>query len=198
MEITIDEEVVRTAYANADDKTKALLEKLLGSSVVIPSSSVTDRVKTFANACDELGENHPLVKAYTTASFNTGGSPDDVSDVIAHLKLRIVVAALNEGWKPKFVKDERRWMPWFVLYTNDEIKQMNENDKANICLFAGQSLGEDYEYGGMALADVNSSTSRSLTNDGSLLSFKSSELAKYAGLQFVELYRDFMLSNMEV
>ena len=72
---------------------------------------ITERVKTFEDACNELGEENVLVQAYRTAEFNTSGNQNDVSDVVAYLKLRIIVAALNEGWQPTFSDDEYRYYP---------------------------------------------------------------------------------------
>ena len=58
---------------------------------------VTERIKTFEDACNELGEENVLVQAYRTAEFNTSGNQSDVSDVVAYLKLRVIAEALNEG-----------------------------------------------------------------------------------------------------
>ena len=51
---------------------------------------VTERIKTFEDACNELGEENVLVQAYRTAEFNTSGNQNDVSDVVAYLKLRVI------------------------------------------------------------------------------------------------------------
>lgn len=59
--------------------------------------SITERVKTFEDACEVLGEDHPLVKGYRgVANINFGL----MQDIIAYRKLRIICEALNEGWKP--------------------------------------------------------------------------------------------------
>lgn len=63
---------------------------------------VTERIKTFEDACKELGEEHPFVVAYDAWIMNE--EFDDQLDIIAYLKLRIIAAALNEGWKPQFTK----------------------------------------------------------------------------------------------
>lgn len=67
---------------------------------------VTERIKTFEDACNELGEENVFVQAYRTAEFNTSGNQNDVSDVVAYLKLRVIAEALNEGWEPHFTTDE--------------------------------------------------------------------------------------------
>lgn len=95
---------------------------------------VTERIKTFEDACNELGEAHPLVLQYRFNYNNEGGWNDDgyTSDFESYLKLRIITAALNEGWKPQFTKDECRYFPWFVLYTQEEIDGMNEDEKSRV------------------------------------------------------------------
>ena len=66
---------------------------------------ITERIKTFKDACKELG-NHPFVKEYALINPFTNCYS---SDLVAYLKLRIIVAALNEGWEPKFTEDEYRY-----------------------------------------------------------------------------------------
>lgn len=85
----------------------------------VDNRPVTERVKTFEDACSELGETNVLVQAYRTAEFNISGNLKDILEVIAYLKLRIISAALNEGWEPKFTDDEYRWYPWFNLCTKE-------------------------------------------------------------------------------
>ena len=86
---------------------------------------ITERIKTFEDACDELGEENVFVQAYRTAEFNTSGNQNDVSDVVAYLKLRVIAEALNEGWQPKFTKEEYLHYTWFYLYTQEEIGKMD-------------------------------------------------------------------------
>lgn len=61
---------------------------------------VRERIKTFEDAYKEL-ENRDnmdfLIREYDNRW--TGGK-----DLLAYLKLRIIVAALNEGWEPEFKK----------------------------------------------------------------------------------------------
>ena len=63
---------------------------------------VTERVKTFEDALNELGEHNQLVAAYRCHK----DMADDDKDLVAYLKLRIIAAALNEGWKPKFASGQ--------------------------------------------------------------------------------------------
>lgn len=79
---------------------------------------ITERVKTFGDACKELGDDHDDVVLFRI--LNNESSYLLPKDVMAYLKLRIIAAALNEGWKPTFEEREERWFPWFVI-THGEI-----------------------------------------------------------------------------
>lgn len=87
---------------------------------------VTERIKTFEDACRELGEIHPFVRAYNGYAKNISEENKNDGDVIAYLKLRIITAALNEGWKPTFDEDECRYYPWFYIYTQKEYEELAE------------------------------------------------------------------------
>ena len=147
---------------------------------------VTERIKTFEDACRKLGEEHPLIQAYRQL-LEIATCEDYVretfgADTVSYLKLRIICAALNEGWEPKFTEDEWRYYPWFWLYTQDEINDMNEDEKTDLRLM---STG-DYQtgYAGLAFA---------ASNIGSRLCLKSDTLAVYCGKQFIDIWADFCL-----
>lgn len=57
---------------------------------------VTERIKTFDDACNELGDEHPLVTQYRLI-YGAYKNDPVTEDLIAYLKLRIITAALNEG-----------------------------------------------------------------------------------------------------
>lgn len=156
---------------------------------------VTERIKTFEDACRELEEEHPLIQAYRQlleiATCEDYMRETFGADTVSYLKLRIICAALNEGWEPKFTEDEWRYYPWFWLYTQDEINDMNEDEKTDRRLM---STG-DYQTGYAGLASANSSyaPSSALTYFGSRLCLKSDTLAVYCGKQFIDIWADFCL-----
>ena len=151
---------------------------------------VTERIKTFEDACNELGEENVLVQAYRTAEFNTSGNQSDVSDVVAYLKLRVIAEALNEGWKPQFTHDETRYYPWFYLYRQVEIDKMDEEKKKTLWLFGGSS--SDGAYCGLASANSYDAWSHSAANVSARLAVKSEALAKYFGQQFIDIWADYI------
>lgn len=84
----------------------------------LKNKDVTERIKTFEDAYNELGSNHPLCKAWDSIyQGNENDDCEDIKDVIAYHKLRIIAAALNEGWKPKYTIEECRYYPYYHFYT---------------------------------------------------------------------------------
>lgn len=149
---------------------------------------VTERIKTYADAVNELGNNHPLVIAATNAEENND------TDLQAYTKLRVITAALNEGWKPKFEKDEKRWYPWYYLYTKEEMKDF-DNEQKSRCV--GRAVNYASANGGLVYAGANDASSYSYTSYGGRLAFSTLELARYAGKQFKRLYAEW-LTNWEL
>lgn len=94
---------------------------------------VTERIKTFEDACNELGADHPMVSVYDALVTRANGEQSLAEwmgkDVVAFLKLRIITEALNEGWHPKFTEDEYRYYPWFYIYTKEEYDNFSEEEK---------------------------------------------------------------------
>lgn len=149
---------------------------------------VTERIKTFEDACRELGDAHPLVQHYALYEREMDGNFVDMADIAAYLKARIIVAALNEGWTPKFEKGEWRYAPWYSLLTNEEIEELDEDEKQNVCRVVGRASDNAGAYGGLVYSSAGNVSAASNTHCGSRLAFKSAELAKYAGKQFIEIF----------
>ncbi len=185
MNIDFTQEQLLAFYRSTSNDGRKAIKEALGEkfSGTIP---VTERVKTYDDAVKELGEDHPFVVAANSAVWRY---PEDYNqDIVAYLKLRVVVAALNDGWNPEFTEDERRWFPWYRLYTKEEIDNLSEEDKEQVLLWGGYAL-----YGslcGLACAP-SYAWSYSLASLGSRLALKSKELADYAGKQFIELFAPF-------
>lgn len=191
--IEIQKDNVLTAYKTAKeagaDSTVKVLEALFGKEMFRPKN-VMERIKTFDDAFKELGENHPLVKEYHKRHLFLEDDSDISSDLVAYLKLRIITAALNEGWTPQFTEDEYRYFPWFWLYTKEEIAKMNKEERKKVVLFGGSA--NSGAAAGFAYASSNNAPSHTDAYVGSRLCFKSSALAEYAGKQFAEIYFAFM------
>ena len=150
---------------------------------------ITERVKTFEDACKELGEDHKLVQQYRAIE----GTPlMDSIDVVAYFKLRIITAALNEGWVPQFTEDEERWYPYLVLWFKGELEDKSDEwkDERNLQVPVVVGLAN---YGSIVgVSALNSdAVSDSYSNPGSALVFRKSEIARFAGQQFTELWANY-------
>ncbi|MBD5210985.1 MAG: hypothetical protein HDS77_06945 [Bacteroidales bacterium] len=192
-----EDENIRAAYEVADESGKkmlcALYPELLSQPTkrAISNRPVMERVKTFDDACHELGETHPLVQALNLFEKNMGENTNSMPDVLAFLKLRLVTAALNEGWAPDWNdKQQRKWYPWFYIYSEEEYNNLSEEDK---CRVVGRACNYAGAYGGLVYASANYASSYAYAGSGSRLAFKSKELAKYCGEQFGELWAMFHL-----
>ena len=157
---------------------------------------VIERIKTFEDACDDLNRramagDKLANDLMTDLQFNSPRTPD----LLAYIQLRIITYALNEGWVPQFTEDEYRYYPYFYLYTQKEIDDMSEDDKAQL-LYVGGSA----DYGarcGLSSAGSARGFSSSSAHLGARLAFKSSELAKYAGNQFREIYSALLFKPVQ-
>lgn len=177
--------VYNTSRNTNDYGTLHALESLFGIDFFKPKD-IKERIKTFDDAIQELGEEHPYVKAYREWMKVRLANQKDIE---AYLKLRIIAAALNEGWEPKFTKDEWRYFPWFYIYSKEELEEMDEEERSRV---VGRALSNAYAFGGLAFASAYYASSDSSTYGGSRLAFKSEELAVYCGQQFIDIWVDFI------
>lgn len=124
---------------------------------------ITDKIKSFEDACKHLGLNPndlPVVDMLPEK---------DRKSIIAYYKLTIITRALNEGWEPDFSNwNEYKYYNWFYVEEN-----------------------KDQRSSGFRYCDTYYTVAG--TDIGSRLCFKNRELAKYATEQFKELYREYLL-----
>ena len=155
---------------------------------------VTERIKTFDDACNELGADHPMVSVYDALVTRANGEQSLAEwmgkDVVAFLKLRIITEALNEGWHPKFTEDEYRYYPWFYIYTKEEYDNFSEEGKRRCVGRANSSSAS--AGGGLVYSSASRASSYSLTSIGVRLAFSNRDLAEYAGRQFIDIWADFV------
>ena len=107
--VTIEQGSLIQAYKEASEEQKKILENIFGKDI-FPPKDIRERVKTFEDAVSILGKNNKAVVDYYNV-YHTNCS----KDIIAFAKLRVIVEALNEGWKSTFGSEERRHYPWFTI-----------------------------------------------------------------------------------
>lgn len=97
---------VKKAFKNAGEESKKMLCDLFGSQVEL-YEKITDRVKSFEDACEVLGIsiNVPDVSVLPAKHQKA---------IIADYKRIIIAEALNEGWEPDWNdSSEYKYYPWF-------------------------------------------------------------------------------------
>lgn len=182
---------VLTNYpAISKEQVQNEMHKVFGEETFKPKD-IMERVKTFEDACRELGEDHPFVRSYNGYANNIHENNKNDTDILAYLKLRIICAALNEGWEPQFTEDEWRYYPWFTLWTEDELSEKSDEWKTDRHLI---STGEyQTDYAGLVCAGSGYAPSDASAAVGSRLCLKSDTLAVYCGKQFINIWADFCL-----
>lgn len=187
--IEVTEKEVKAAFdAAKSDEVKNVLAALFckPEDRVKPSLDDYKSIKTYEDACEALGE-EPV-----------GDLGDHVDKhIIALIKLETISRALwGKDWQPKPDPDGSKYFyyPWFALYTQSEMDSMNEEDR-------GALLGANADYGadagfGYLYAYGRSSTSNALI--GFRLCQETEEKAKYFGIQFKEIWADYLAFNFTV
>lgn len=95
-----------SAFNIANAEGKKLLTALFGNDVF--SQKITDRVKTFEDACAIIGVDPG------DYAISTSATKDDCS-INAYAKLIIIARALNEGWQPDWSNSSQyKYVPYFT------------------------------------------------------------------------------------
>jgi len=128
------------------------------------STKITDKIKTFQDACKISGIDPDNALPYKTPSSK------DEEDTNAYCMIKIIARALNEGWEPDWSDTKQyKYFPYF------EIKANKQNPSGS----------------GFAFSDCDFWLTG--TNVGSRLCFRTSDLALYAATQFEDIYKNHIL-----
>lgn len=189
MKIDFSKEQLLSIYRSGGNEARLAIKEALGDEFA-STLPVTERIKTLDDAVSELGEDNPAVKAYRSIKYGYAISETDpeTADIMAYAALRVIVEALNEGWKPQFTKGEWRWYAWYDLVSPEQIEDMSEEEK---CRVVGRASHNANAHGGLVYSHAYNVSAHSHTYNGSRLAFKNEELAEYAAKQFGEIFADF-------
>lgn len=122
--LQIKQDSLLVAFRNAGKEGKQVLSDLFGKQVAL-YDNITDRVKSFEDACQVLGisTNVPEVKGLPRKHQKA---------IIANYKLIVIAEALNEGWKPNWQdSDEYKYYPWFDMSNPAGVGYSNTNNAAS-------------------------------------------------------------------
>lgn len=159
---------------------------------------ITERIKTVYDAVNELAQRAGNGDCEATQLIEEDicyTSKKTSTDLLAYLQLRIITAVLNEGWKPQFTEDERRWYPYFTLWTEDELKDKSDEWKDDHQILRWGGNANHGSYCGVACLDSIYVWSRLCSVLGSRLAYKTEALATFAGLTFAPVYARFFLGD---
>ncbi len=147
----------------------------------------------------ERAEPYEKIRTVADAIAATGiQMPESINgladDIVAYLKLRIVVAAINglkadtlNEW-PRYTADELRYWLKFEILDKEEVAELTPEEKRRV---VGRAVNDTSESDSYVRARAYYGTAYSFTYYGGRLFFKSREAARYCGRQFAELWADF-------
>lgn len=159
---------------------------------------VTERIKTLYDAQCELAqwaERGDCEAKQLIEEYNSVQTEETSDDIVAYLQLRIITAALNEGWKPQFKEDEVRWFPYFILWTKDEIDNMSDEEKDDKQLLRWGGSAYNGTFCGSSCSSSSHGWTYADASLGSRLALKTEALATYAGRQFAIVYARFYIGD---
>jgi len=161
--------------------------KFKDGAYVLVDDNVMERIKTFDDACRE-------VTGKSEEEWLAENETDKMEpDVLAYLKMRIIVAVLNEGWKPTFEDGETRYYPYYWHYTKSEWEGLSASRRKEleptVCLVGGSS-SDGSKSGPLCVSSLDA-WSDARSSLGARLAFKTGELARYAGKQFFDIFKKF-------
>lgn len=187
--IEVTEKEVKAAFdAAKSDEVKNVLAALFckPEDRVKPSLDDYKSIKTYEDACEALGE-EPV-----------GDLGDHVDKhIIALIKLETISRALwGKDWQPKPDPDGSKYFyyPWFALYTQSEMDSMSEEDRGAL-LGASADAGASAGFGCLNASDRSSDSNAAI---GFRLCQETEEKAKYFGVQFKEIWADYLAFNFTV
>ena len=187
--IEVTEKEVKAAFDVAkSDEVKNVLAAFFckPEDRIKPSLDDYKSIKTYEDACEALGE-EPV-----------GDLGDHIDKhIIALIKLETISRALwGKDWQPKPDPDGSKYFyyPWFALYTQSEMDSMSEEDR-------GALLGANANNGanaGFGCLNANHRSSYSIAHFGFRLCQETEGKAKYFGIQFKEIWADYLAFNFTV
>lgn len=200
--IEIEKKNVEAAYKVADENGKKLLDALFGKAAKANTPNLDNykSIKTYEDACEAL----EITPIYSDKSADRAVC-EHINEhwdyrqtmpkhIIALMKLETIAKALwGRNWEPVPDTEGRNvfWYPWFALWTENEIKDLN-NDQRGALLSAGADGGA---IAGVGYLNTDRRSSYAAAYVGFRLCQETEEKAHYFGTQFVELWAEYLAFN---
>lgn len=168
--LKLEEATAKRLYATADNEFKTVLEETFGKEFFIPKK-ITDKIRTFDDvlsaARNWLWEQQdtkaiPVTKIQKVITTILWKLQSNTTLLTPEDKIRLISFVLNEGWEEDFSNRDQ-----YKYYPRFERKRLG---------WVVHSCLAGYCNGGM----------------GSGFYYKNSELALYAGNQFLDIYKEYL------
>ena len=190
--IEVSESNLKAALELADESTKKVLVALFGKIEPTdnnkPSLKDYKTIRSYEDACKALGE------SVDEETLSEAGVP---KHIIAQMKLELICKALWGGEVkvyPDPTGERVYWYPWFALYNQNEIDNMN--DKQRGCLLS--ATAGTGAIAGFGCLGALSRSSHPSAYSGFRLCLDTEEKAEYFGKQFLELWAEAIAFNFSV
>lgn len=150
-------------------------------------TDITERIRTFEDALDCLSSEHPMKRNWIAlSSFQKHFTPN----IVAYAKLCVIAAALNEEWELHWGSSRVYYYPWFYIYSGREYSQLPKSRQKELVLLGGSAdNGADC---GLGYVNSGYAFSVSYAHIGSRLAFRSADIAKYCGQQFITIWAEYL------
>ena len=200
-ELIINKERIAEVYKNASFETRETLKTLFGeeSNFIKLKPTLDDytTIKTYEDACEALGVVPMSNQSDYELTDNNGNIVWFPPHIIALMKLETIGRALwGRAWEPKPDAEGSEWFyyPTFILYTQQEIGDMDKNERKGLL-----SVGADSQITvGFGCLDTESYTSYENVGFGFRLAQENSKKALYFGKQFIELWAEYLKYNFVI
>lgn len=204
-QIIVTENEVKAALDAAKSKeVKDVLAALFCKPNSKPNLDDYKSIKTYEDACEAL-DISPIYSgnAVKAVCDNVNQHWDFRQEmpkhIIALMKLEVISRALwGRDWEPKPDASGNTWFyyPWFALFTQNEIDNMDAAEFEKRALLAGTA--NHGASAGFGFLDTSYRSSYAYASLGFRLCQETEEKAEYFGRQFIRIWADYLAFNFTV
>ena len=202
--IVTENEVKAALDAAKSQEVKDVLAALFCKPNSKPNLDDYKSIKTYEDACEALDltpiYSDDAVKAVCdNVNQHWDFRQEMPKHIIALMKLEVISRALwGRDWEPKPDASGNTWFyyPWFALFTQNEIDNMDAAEFEKRALLAGYATsGANAGFGSLNTTYRSSGASAII---GFRLCQETEEKAEYFGRQFIRIWADYLAFNFTV
>ncbi len=202
--IVTENEVKAALDAAKSQEVKDVLAALFCKPNSKPNLDDYKSIKTYEDACEAL-DISPIYSgnAVKAVCGNVNQHWDFRQEmpkhIIALMKLEVISRALwGRDWEPKPDASGNKWFyyPWFALFTQNEIDNMDKDEFERRALLAGLALSG--ACAGFGCLHTYRRSSVADAHIGFRLCQETEEKAEYFGRQFINIWAEYLAFNFTV